>query len=157
MDGIPVQIEAVIPFGSLPGTLMSPDTDKEIPIARQQHTIDLVFDLHKDDAAAPVSGTWTVLRPRKAGFITSVQAWEVGVGTNANNNTVDVTKNGSTVLTATIPFNNGDTNNSMKSGTLSTSPMPFAADDRIAIVVVKHGSNDGVGLKVRIKGYYVSA
>ncbi|MGD9632536.1 MAG: hypothetical protein AB7G28_22815 [Pirellulales bacterium] len=155
MEGTLITQESRIPSGCLVPDLWSSAAGDEFPVAKQQHAFDLVFDLYKDDASAPVSGTWTIMRPPKAGVITNVQAWEAGVGTNANNNTVDVHKNGSTVLTTPITFNNGDTANLMKSGTLTSSPLAFAADDRIAAVIVKHASNDGVGLKVRIRGYYI--
>lgn len=156
-DGVRIQTETLVPFSAITQALLSGDSGDEITVGKLQHTIDLVFDFHVSDAAAMPSSTtnWTVLRPRRAGFITSVQAWMVDTGTAGTANTVDVLKNGSTVLTGAISLSHSDTDNTLKSGTLTTlSGVSFAADDRISIQSVK-GTNDGVGLKVRIQGYYV--
>lgn len=149
--------EIVIPDGSLKPVCFSGDSGDEIPTNKLRHSIDFVFDFGVNDAAAMPSSTtnWTVLRPRAAGYITSVEAWMVDTGTTGTANTVDVQKNESTILTGAISLSNSDTDNALKAGTLTTaSGVAFSADDRIRIQAVK-GTNDGVGLKVRIQGYYV--
>lgn len=159
MDGQLITQETRLPFGSLVPALWSAQAGDELVASKLQHTIDLVFDFNVNDAAAMPSGTtnWTVLRPRKAGFITAVDIWMVDTGTSGTANTVDVKKNGSTILSSAISISHSDSDHSLKSGTLTTSTgVAFAADDRIEIEAVK-GTNNGVGLKVRIRGYYVGA
>jgi len=155
--GLRVAGEQFIGDGTVEPRSWNPEAGKEMTVDLLQHTVDEVFDFQVNDATAMPTGTtnWTVLRPRAAGFITSVQAWMVDTGTTGTANTVDVLKNGTTILTGAISLSNADTDNALKSGTLTTTTgVAFAADDRISIQAVK-GTNDGVGLKIRILGYYV--
>lgn len=151
--------EIVLPDNLLGPSAWSDQADNAFPVAKSQHTIDVVFDFYVSDAAAMPSSTtnWTVLRPRRPGKITAVQVWMVDTGTSGTANTVDVLKNGSTVLTGAVSMSHSDTDNTLKSGTLTTATgVDFTTDDRITVQGVK-GTNDGVGIKVRILGYYTGA
>lgn len=156
-DGVRIPMEVLVPFSALTPALMSPLANDEYPVAKLQHTIDEVFSFYVDDATALPSGTkdWTILRPRRAGFITAFQVWFSDTGTSGTANTFDIFKNGTTILTGVVSFTHSDADNTMKSGTLTTSTgVAIAADDRISIQTVK-GTNNGVGPHVRALGYYI--
>lgn len=158
-DGSRISTETLLPFASIGNSLISGVGGDEISAAKLEHTIDLVFDFGVDDAAAMPSGTtnWTVLRPRRPGVITSVQVWMVDTGTSGTANTIDVQKNAATILTGVVSISNSDADDTLKSGTLTTSSgVAFAADDKIRIQGVK-GTNNGVGIKVRILGRYTGS
>lgn len=158
-DGTRISTETLMPFASIGNALISSSSGDEIVVGKLQHTIDLVFDFYVSDAAAMPSSTtnWTVLRPRRNYIITAVQAWMVDTGTTGSANTVDVLKNGTTILTGAISLSHSDSDHTLKSGTLTTTTgVTGSADDRLTVQAVK-GTNDGVGLKVRIQGYYTGA
>lgn len=158
-DGVRIVTETQLPFAAIGNSLISGVGGDEISAAKLEHTLDLVFGFGVDDAAAMPSGTtnWTMLRPRRAGVITSVQVWMVDTGTTGTANTVDVLKNDATILTGAVSISHADADNTLKSGTLTTSSgVAFAADDRIKIQGVK-GTNNGVGIKVRILGRYIGS
>lgn len=156
MDGSRIGTETLVPFASIGNALISGNSGDEIAIGKLQHAIDDIFDFNVDDGAALPSGTknWTRLRPRRPGVITSFQVWFADTGTTGTANTFDIQKNGTTILSSTVSFSNSDADNTMKSGSLTVAGgVSFAADDRISIQSVK-GTNDGVGPKARILGYY---
>lgn len=110
-------------------------------------------DFNLSNTATPVSATVHIKWCNSAGVITGVHARVVTPGSSASV-TVDVKKNGTTILSSPITLTNSSTANTRYDGTVSVST--FNADDYITAVLTVSSSTGMQGVAVWVNGYETS-
>lgn len=151
--------EVVIPDGSLKPATWSGSAGDEMPLNKQQHAIDVMFDFYVNDTTVPpATGTWTILSPRGAGVITDVDVRVNTNGTESNNSDVlNIQLNGSDKCTDFVVRGDGSgmAEDTWVAATITGDSFAFVADDVISVDWTNTNTSDATGLKVRILGYYL--
>ena len=132
-----------------PGTIVNSDiaTGAGIETSKMVHQHVFSIDFNLDDADTPVTTEMTFYLPTGASTIKEVKAWLVDTGTTTNID-FDVEINGTSALTAVINFTNTDSNQSAKSGTISTSSV--AAAEYLTAVMTVTSSTGALGGKMQV-------
>lgn len=89
--------------------------------------------LAQDNGSAVVAQTRAVYQAKNAGTLVNVYATVMTAAVGDSTITIDVKKNGTTVLTGTFNIDSGDAANAKVSGTLDTTTI--AADDVLSVVI----------------------
>lgn len=137
------------------GTLQLPSgsvtADAISTVSGQELDIDTLEVLYKPGTnfdlaigATPVAREELVHICSTTGNIRGFYGVCVDTGTSADID-LDLKKNGTTVLSATLNITNSDSDGQVKAGTLSTSPTSVAADDRISIQLTVTSSTGMTG------------
>ena len=110
-----------------------------------QHVFSIDFNL--DDADTPVTTEMTFYMPTGTATIKEVKAWLVDTGSSTNID-FDLEINGTSALTGVVNFTNSDTNQTSKSGTISTASV--TATQYLTAVMTVTSATGALGGKMQV-------
>lgn len=104
-----------------------------------------------DTGTLASTDTWEVYIVPRTCTLSSFRCSMTTTGTTGDTD-FDLLVNGASVLSAVVNVDNGDADNIVKTGTISSTAL--AAGDRIALKYTKNSSHDGTGPSAMVELYY---
>lgn len=123
-------------------------TSTKFPASYSKQWLPIRSNLGFANDDAVTSKTYRIHVANGAGTIHNVRVQLPVAITNGGDLAIDVKKNGTTILSSTVDFTSGDSNNDIKAGTLSVTS--YSEDDYFDVEVTATSSPDGTGILVQV-------